>query len=146
MPAELLALLAATPAVLAHPADFPEELRRFSEFDARIESSYNADLDGWRSKQLGARQFTEVVKRDILTPWSAERQRLASITGFSKNQQPRIAELLAYMELREQGWSMLLDGVRRNDQKALRQSSQLMEKANADIKALATAIGGRAID
>jgi hypothetical protein len=83
-------------------------------------AAYRAALDQLRSKKLNEEEVADLIEKDVLPGWEAEQRKLAALKGLPPPLQGVVAALLPYMEAREQGWSLLVRGLRAHDMTAVR--------------------------
>jgi hypothetical protein len=78
-------------------------------------AAFSADLKRLRTEHLSSPQLADLVEKNVLPDWVKERDTLEHFTRLPAKQKQLVAELVEYMEMREQGWSMLVRGLRKND-------------------------------
>jgi rhomboid protease GluP len=106
----ILCLAAATR--LPRPADFQAEIQNFAAVEKKAIATYNSTLNDVRNKKLTDEQVADSLEKDILPPWEAEHQKLASLKGLPVPAETLVTSLLKYMDTRKAGWSLMVQGTR----------------------------------
>ena len=114
---------------LPQPVDFEAELKAFGAVEKEALTTYIRELrqgqiERWRDEQLADR-----VAKDVLPGWVAERKKLAALKGLPERQRHILSQLLGYMDMRQQGWTMLVDALRRHDVDAVRLANARQQQA-----------------
>ena len=110
-----VALGAAAYFALPRPPDLRAEVLKFFALEKRTMAAFSADLKRLRTEHLSSPQLADLVEKNVLPDWVKERDTLEHFTRLPAKQKQLVAELVEYMEMREQGWSMLVRGLRKND-------------------------------
>ena len=128
--------VACTGALLAlpRPADIQGEVDRFRELEPQVLDTFNADIERTQSGALSEGDFAEDVEKRVLPPWREERARLEGLRVSSK-QAERMALIVRYMRAREDGWQLLVDGIRQNDEGLIKEAQAKQEEAQEVLKA-----------
>jgi len=134
-----LALIVVPLKALPKPSDYLAEYRRMAVIEDMAIDLFNSSNKQWKADQLTDQQYTDIIENKILPPWRAERQAVASLKALPPDQATQAHLLLDYMTAREEGWQLLIDGIRANDQDKVKQGI----KRNDDADQLATQIAGR---
>jgi rhomboid protease GluP len=132
------AMLAATLVALPKPDDLEAELARMAAMEEKTLALFNESLNNWKADKLSTAQFSEVLEKRVLAPWRVEEKSLEKMKRLSSKQQQIAASLSAYMQAREEGWALLLHGIKTNDLNEIKRSKAKSEEADS----LAKAIGG----
>lgn len=122
--------------VLPRPADFQAELKKFGDMEKSTLGVYNADLTRARSEHLRDEQLADMVEKDVLPPWSAERVRLGKVKGLRGPSENVLIVLLQYMDGRQQAWSLLAQGLRQHNLGAIRLAMQKQHDAEVLVSRL----------
>ncbi len=111
------AIVVAAGAVAALPkrADFPAEIDAFAAAETRALDALNRAVRASQEGAIDDDHFAAVVERDVLPPWRAARTRLAGLQGLGAAELSRRDLLVEYMTAREEGWTLLDEGLRRRD-------------------------------
>ena len=97
---------------------------------------YTQSVKELRDRKLKPEAFADVVERQVLPPWNAERARIAALSPTDQPHQALANRITMYMDLRGEAWRLRVDGIRRN-------RVDLLESANrkeAEALALSRAI------
>ena len=126
-------LLAGAAVKLPRPVDFTAEMRSFAAVESKALATYRAALDQARSKKLSDDGVADVIQKDVLPDWEVEHRKLASLKGLPPAAQGLLSALLNYMDVRQQGWSLLVQGLRTHDISATKAGAA--REQNADMLA-----------
>jgi membrane associated rhomboid family serine protease len=113
------------------PDDLRCEIKRMSQMEDKALALYNSSIEKWKADQLTDLRFTRIVEQEVLPPWRAERESLAKMKRLSGEQTQLATSLIQYMKAREDGWDLLVDGVRTNDMGKLQRANQKGQEADA---------------
>ncbi len=100
---------------LPRPVDFMAEISSFAAVESKALATYNAAMLQGHSKKLSDEKIADVIQKDVLPDWEGEHRRLAALKGLPLAAQSLLATLLNYMDERQQGWSLLVQGLRTHD-------------------------------
>ncbi len=125
-----VALVAVPVLALPKPDDFQGEFKRVADADEKALTLYNASLDKWKAKQLTDQQFEDIIEKQIIPPYHAERESLAKLKRLPESQTEMAAKLVQYMTAREDGWALLADGVRTDNMDKIKQSNEKSKEAD----------------
>jgi rhomboid protease GluP len=100
---------------LPRPVDFTAEISSFAAVERKVLATYNAAMVQGQSKKLSDEKIADVIQKDVLPDWEAEHRRLAALKGLPPAVQGLLSALLNYMDERQQGWSLLVQGLRTHD-------------------------------
>ncbi len=118
---------------LPRPVDFTAEIKSFAAVESKVLATYRAALEQARSKKLSDDEVADLIQKDVLPDWEAERRRLAALKGLPPTAQGLLSALLNYMDVRQQGWSLLVQGLRTRDITATEAGAA--KEQNADMLA-----------
>jgi rhomboid protease GluP len=118
----LAALLEERKAARTSLAALTAEIARISDLEKEQARLYNQAVKDFRSRKAGPDAFALVIEQQMLPPWAAERERLATLRVVS-SQEPQVKRFLEYMSLREEGWKLTAAGLRANDKSLIEQGN-----------------------
>jgi rhomboid protease GluP len=136
-----VALVAGTVLALPKPSDLLGEFKRFAGTESKSISLLNASSERWKANQLSDQQFADIIEQQILPPWRAEREAIASLKHLPAKQATLTAALVNYMDTREHGWALLAEGARSGDGAKIRQAATISKQADQLAKQLG--VGGK---
>jgi len=122
--------------------DWRSNLDRLIPLDASSQRLYNDSLKKLQLRQMSAADFIKLIDQKLLPPWNAERG------SFSKlrlsNQQRAIADqLVEYMSLRSDAWSLMEKGVSTTNPAMARQSFEKQAAAELALQKLNDEFAGK---
>jgi len=127
--------------------DWRSDLNRLIPLDARSQRIYAESVRKVQSHQMSAAEFGAVIDKQILPPWNAERENLTKLK-VSKQQRVIADQLVEYMALRGESWSLMEKGISATDLGLVRQSFQkqaaaqrALQKINAEFAPAAKGTG-----
>lgn len=126
-----LLVMAGTVSALPKPDDLLGEIKRMSQMEDKALALYNSAIGQWKADQLTDLHFTQIIERQVLPPWRAERESLAKMKRLSGDQVQLAHSLIEYMQAREEAWGLLVNGVRANDAVKLQQANQKGREADS---------------
>lgn len=118
-----LSLIAVPMVVLPKPDDYLAEYKRFAAIEEKDIQLFNASLKQWQGKQITDQQYADILEKQILPEWRAEREAMEKLR-VSPDQAARNRLLVEYLIDREQGWQLTIDGLRAHDAYKIRQGAQ----------------------
>lgn len=133
-----LALIAVPMIALPKPDDYLAEYKRLATMEEKALALFNASLKQWQANQITTQQYADILEKQILPPWRAEREAMEKLK-VSQDQAARKQLLVEYLTDREQGWQFTVDGLRAHDADRLRQGAQ----KEADAEKVAAQVRGR---
>lgn len=133
-----LALIVVPMVALPKPDDYLAEYNRLAAMEEKAIDLFNTSVKQWQASQITSEQYADILERQILPPWRAEREAMEELK-VSRDQTARKRLLVEYLTDREQGWQFTVDGLRGHDADRLRQGAQ----KEADAEKVAAQIGGR---
>jgi hypothetical protein len=83
----------------------------------------------WQAHQITSAQYADVLEKQILPEWSAERQNMEQLK-VSREQVAMKQRLIDYLKAREQGWQLTVDGLRSGDEEKVALGAQKQAEAN----------------
>jgi hypothetical protein len=111
---------------------FTDEIKRLQEVERASNAAYNDAVKRLRVNHSKPSEFVALVDANVLKPWNAERERLATM-AISPEQNETRQRFLDYMVLRAEAWQLVAKGVSDNDPKQIRLAG---EKNAAAVKLL----------
>jgi rhomboid protease GluP len=118
--------------------DLHEALARVAATEEAAINKYNDTVKQVQSGHMTEAEQADILERDVLPPWRAERERLAALQGVPAKFQKLLATYLEYLRARQESWELLVQAIREDDaEKALRArqkgkaADQLLNKINA---------------
>jgi rhomboid protease GluP len=122
-------LFTGTAVELPRPIDFQAEIRAFAAVERKTLTAYNADLGRMRAEHLRDEQMADLIEKDVIPGWAAERQKLARLKGLKGPPERVLPVLLAYMDARQQAWALLVQSLRQHDIAGVRLAMQKQREA-----------------
>lgn len=123
-----LALIAVPMIVLPKPDDYLAEYKRLSTIEEKDIDLFNASLKQWQGKQLTNQQYADILEKQILPSWSAEREAVQNLK-VSHDRASGNKLLVEYLTDREQSWRFTVDALRTHDADKFRQAAQKQAEA-----------------
>lgn len=96
-------------------------LAKVSEVEKKAMAAYGQAFIQFSTKRITGASFADVLEKEILPPWNAQRRSLSGLVGLPAQQQRVIGILGQYMDARARAWTMLAAGLRENNQAKVRQ-------------------------
>jgi rhomboid protease GluP len=103
--------------------DWRSDLSRLIPLDAQNQRIYVDAMRKVQLHQMNVAQFAAVIDKQILPPWNAERESLSKLK-LSKQQRVIADQLVEYMSLRADAWSLMKTGILTTNPTMVRQSFQ----------------------
>jgi len=133
-----LALIAVPMIALPKPDDYLAEYKRLATMEEKDLALFNASLKQWQANQITPQQYADILEKQILPPWRAERESMEKLK-VSQDQAAMNRLLVEYLTDREQGWQFTVDGLRAHDADRVRRG----EQKEADAEKVVAQIRGR---
>jgi hypothetical protein len=133
-----LALIVVPMVALPKPDDYLAEYKRFAAMEEKTLSVFDASMEQWQAGQINGQQYADVLEKQILPPWRAEREALEKL-NVGSDQAARKRLLVEYMTDREQGWQLTVEGLRTDDTDKL----VLAAQKTAEAENVAARLRGR---
>jgi rhomboid protease GluP len=115
--------------------DWRSDLSRLIPLDAKNQGIYNEAMRRMQLHQMNVAQFAAVIDKQILPPWNAERESLSKLK-LSKQQRVIADQLVQYMSLRAEAWSLMETGILTTNPALVRQSFQKQVAAQATLQTI----------
>ena len=90
--------------------DWRSNLNRLIPLDLNNQRLYNDALRKLQLRQMNAADFSKLIDTQILPPWNAERESLSKLR-LPKQQRAIADQLVEYMSLKGEAWSLMEKGV-----------------------------------
>ena len=117
-----VALLVVPLRALPKPDDIIGELNRMEVTESISLKVYNDSLGKWKAHKLSDQQFADVLDKQLLPDWRAERDAVAKLQRLPADQRKLVESIVKYMTTREEGWTLLAEGLREDDRTKLDRS------------------------
>ena len=129
-----LALVAGVLAAPPPPDDYVAAFESFTESEARVLSHLRQAEEKVQRGAMTEAQFAETLEAEGLKPWIEMREQMARLKGAPGLVQRRLSRFLEYMDLRKEGWELVISGIRNHDQEALQQARKKLEGADRLVR------------
>lgn len=129
-----LALFGAAVMLLPRTADVQGALEDFQAVERQSVDAFNDALERRRSDKLSDDDLARIVDQQVLPPWRAYQQRLASLRDLPPAEGKRMANLGRYLALREQGWIAFSEALRTNSEGKAKEAQALQRQAEQLMK------------
>jgi rhomboid protease GluP len=113
--------------------DWRSDLNRLIALDTNNQRLYSDGMRKVQMHQMSTDAFAALIDKQMLPPWNAERDNLSKLK-LSAQQRGFAAQLVEYMSLRAEAWSLMEDGVSHTDPAAVRRSFQTQAAADAALQ------------
>jgi rhomboid protease GluP len=115
--------------------DWRSNLNRLIPLDTKNQRLYNDALRKLQFRQMSAADFAKLIDTQILPPWNAERESLSKLR-LPKQQRAIADQLVEYMSLRGEAWSLMEKGVSTADPDMARRAFQKQAAAEAELRTI----------
>ena len=112
-------------------ADIRPDIARIIAMDERITGMYEARVERFTRGHVQARALTDLIDRTILPELRSSWARLKAIEGVPKDHQPLVAAAEQFLQLREKGWRIRSDALRKANMRGLQQADRMDIDAKA---------------
>jgi len=132
-----LVLIIVPMTVLPKPDDYLAEYNRLAAMEEKQIELVNTSVKQWQAGQINSQQYADILEKQILPSWRAEREAMEKL-NVSEEHAARKCLLVEYLTDREQGWQLMVEGLRANDTQKLGQAAQKSveaEKVAAKLRA-----------
>jgi rhomboid protease GluP len=113
--------------------DWRSDLSRLIPLDAKNQRIYVDAMRKVQLHQMNVAQFAAVIDKQMLPPWNAERESLSKLK-VSKQQRVIADQLVEYMSLRADAWSLMKTGILTTNPAMVRQSFQKQAAAQGALQ------------
>jgi rhomboid protease GluP len=115
--------------------DWKSNLNRLIPLDLNNQRLYNDALRKLQLRQMNAADFSKLIETQILPPWNAERESLSKLR-LPKQQRAVADQLVEYMSLKGEAWSLMEKGVSAADPAMARRAFQKQAAADAELRTI----------
>jgi hypothetical protein len=105
-------------------ANVQPEIERVIEFEGRTAGAYDAAVIRFQKGRITAKALAELIDRTIRPELQANRARLKALGRVPSQHQPLIAGTEEYLRLRDEGWRLRADGLRKGSMVTLREAEK----------------------
>jgi rhomboid protease GluP len=123
-----LALIAIPMLALPKPDDYLAEYNRLAVMEGKDLDLFNASLKQWQANQISAEQYADILEKEVLPPWRAEREAMEKLK-VPHDQAASKSILDEYLIDREQSWQLTVDGLRAHNQDMLKRGAEKQAEA-----------------
>ena len=125
------ATLAVSVSLLPKPDDAQPDVAHFVEVEDSTMTTFNSSVDQWKGSRIDSDEFIRVIEQDLLPKWRAERETLARPRRLSLHQQEITVSLIKYIDTRTASWSLLAEGIRRDDVATVQRANEKSSEADS---------------
>ena len=115
--------------------DWRSNLNRLIALDTKNERLYSEALRKLQLRQMNAAEFAKLIDTQILPPWNAERESLSKLR-LPKPQRAIADQLVEYMALRGEAWSLMEKAVSSTDPAMAHRAFQKQAAAAAALQTI----------
>ena len=123
-----LALIVVPMIALPKPDDYFAEYQRLAAIEEKSIDLFNASSKQWQSKQITNQQYADILEKQILPPWSTEREAVEKLK-VSHDLTSKNRLMVEYLTDREQSWRFTVAALRTNDADKFSQAAQKQAEA-----------------
>jgi rhomboid protease GluP len=109
--------------------DFGPERSRLAATESRVLAIYSGSVEKWKAKQLSNEELAQVVEKEVLPPWNAERTALLALTHLPAEQKQTAHVIGDFMEAQGHGWSLMAQGLRKDDAALIAKAAERIAEA-----------------
>ena len=114
---------------LGHVADVEEALLQFGEVEERVLTKFNDTAEKAQAGELSDTQILLILDQEILMPWRAARVAFETMDDVPIQQKPLVDKLVTYMNLREEAWQLLSQGIKTQNEEMTNSFVETMDEA-----------------
>jgi rhomboid protease GluP len=130
-------------ASLGIPVDYGAEIDHFAEIEKdAIEQAYSLRMRAGQ-RQITDKELVHGLEEKVLPSWREERERLGSLKRLSSEQQKHLAQILEYMNAREEAWQLFAEAVRDDDPRKFKLSQEKEQAVHQMIEEMKTRNQGK---
>jgi rhomboid protease GluP len=107
------------------------ELSRTGEVERTVLARYYDAVARSERGDLTPQAMAEVVERDVLPEWRAQRERLEAVKNLPPAYRDHVAAVLAYMRLQEESWELTVQAARTDDAQKGQEAVEKQKQADA---------------
>ena len=117
-------------ALPAAPPDVEAEMQRLGKVEQEIYDLFNTSHDQAYKGTLDDKEFANRIQQQVLPRWSTYLQDIEALSKQKNVNEDYFRRLIAYTQLREKSWRVMMEGVREQDSAKLQEFSKLTDEAN----------------
>jgi rhomboid protease GluP len=129
-----LALIAGLTQVLPHGTDVQAVLKRFDVTEARLIDLVNDKVQKVQEGVFTGPELATTLETQVLPEWHAARIELEGMKRVPPESAKVVTQLATYMKLREEGWTLMAQGLRADDLPTMEKAKAKQAEAEAMIK------------
>jgi rhomboid protease GluP len=129
-------IVVVTMVALPKSGDLLGAVKRMATVEEATMAKYRAAVDKFKAGNLSSQQFEEVLQKEILPPWRSEREAMSKLNGLPKQQSAIASSLTRYMQVREDSWILLGEGIHNQNLQKIQQANQKAKEAEQMAKQL----------
>jgi membrane associated rhomboid family serine protease len=118
--------------------DVRPELHKVAAIEQRTASIYDRAVGRFTKGEIQVKELAELIDGTILPELQTARARLGQLKGVPREHEPMVAGAREYFTLREKGWRVRADALRKINRATLRQADEIADEA---LRALAEIAG-----
>jgi rhomboid protease GluP len=124
-----IGIMVVTMVALPKPGDLLAELDRLAKVEKAATDRFNASIEKSKAGKLTDQQFADVLEKEIIPPWRSERETFSKLQNLPGKQATIADSLVHYMQLREESWTLLLEGLHTQNSNKIQQANQKATEA-----------------
>jgi rhomboid protease GluP len=109
--------------------DFGPERARLAATQESVLAIYSGSVEKWKAKEMSDRELADVVEKQVLPPWNAERTALLALTHLPAEQKRTAHVIGEFMEAQGDGWSLMAQGLRKDDAALIAKAAERIAEA-----------------
>jgi thioester reductase-like protein len=135
-----VALIMGIAPALPRPVDLQAQIQKFASVEKRTLAAYSEILNRARTEKLRDKEVADAIERDVLFDWVRERESLSQLTGLPARQNRLVSTLVRYMEARQQGWLLMVDGLRQHNLGTVQQANAKQREAENIVREISSSL------
>lgn len=138
-----MALAVATMALKGRVPDVHAQLDRFQTVEGEVVEKYNEASQKAVKGEISDDEFAGLIERDILVPWRALHVDPATLRNVPRELRQLVRDIEEYRKAREQGWELMVRGLRTKDPDTIERGSDKLTEADRMVEKMNEAGGAR---
>ena len=117
--------------------DVRARLQQFAAVEATSLATLHRAMTQLQQGTITRTEVVRILEQEVLPPWRAQRDalhRLAMLSRLPVGEKRQVAALVEYITVRQEGWELLQEGLRKNDPRALKRAEEKQRKANEMLR------------
>jgi len=117
--------------------DVRSRLQQFASVEAISLATLHRAMTQLQQGNITTTEVARILEQEVLPPWRAQRDALHRLTTLSRLpvwEKRQVAALVEYITVRQEGWELLEEGLRKNDPRALKSAEEKQRKANEMLR------------